>query len=579
MKNVYLQHSPVEPLGHVNGRYHFLAADGELIDVSGKDLEQGRRVFELFMTAEGVKGGRVETWLGECFPATREKNDFDATAAGRWLISESKRIGLYDTKRELRSTGVWRADDGGVVAHCGDALLTPAGAIRAGVLQGGAVYPRAPRGPFPSLAELQAEPFGLAEAEQLRLDLLELLSDITKGWNWRRPEDAIVLIGWIGCALLGAFPRWRPHLYVNGPMKSGKTTLAEITQALLGPLVREPQTDASAAGLRRDGNAQALPLLFDEAEGDGRDDHLNNIIKMFRGMSGSGERTLRATADDSARNFVLRGAGALFSIIPAPLAPQDVSRFLMIDLGRRPKADDPKFAAQRLASMQKRAREIGAQLWRLALYRARVWDAHFEAYSALVQSMGGDGRDGDTIGAMLAGYDLLTGCTDAPDDAALEEAERIAAPLVAAAREASQEDGEGESCLRRLLNGRVNFGSGKTYQVARLVSGVRDQASQGEASFESLLSEIGLRYARKTDNGEPGLYVYPKAHPQLDQIFSERGRPSRWQGGGHVAALRLLDGVRKCGKPVWISGGSVRPLVIPDDRLPSYAREFREEEA
>lgn len=53
----------------------------------------------------------------------------------------------------------------------------------------------------------------------------ERLLDLFKLFNWRNPQDAVLLFGWLAIAPICGILEWRPHCFVHGLAKSGKSTL------------------------------------------------------------------------------------------------------------------------------------------------------------------------------------------------------------------------------------------------------------------------------------------------------------------------------------------------------------------
>ncbi|MEL6980139.1 MAG: hypothetical protein AAGM38_15855 [Pseudomonadota bacterium] len=585
LKRPPIADSPVRPLGHVDGTYWFLSAAGERRSISAKDLESGRGVLDLF--AGGLVHGDVPVgdWLAVFFPPRRTRAaDKDPVGGprwskvdcGEWLMDEAQAVGLYDPAGELRSLGVWRAHDekGGpvVLAHCGEALLRPdAPNERSGKLVEGAVYPRTHRGDFPAFRDLPTLDAIAAREADIRAQLGRLLEDVGALWNWTRPEGPRIWLGWIGGALLGAYPGWRAHLWVHGRRGSGKSTLAEVTSLLLGPLSQGVLTDATTAGVRQSGDRQARPYLFDEAEPDSGGELIARMVELFRTMSGAGAQAWRGSADHSARKFLLHGAGAMFSILPARLQPQDASRFCKLSLGKL-SFDDPVAAAARLACLKRRAAALGRELWLHALTRAHAYDAHADAFAALVQRMGGEPRDGATIGAVLAGHDLLLSPEAEPDEDRLADARDVAAPLVEVAMEAAEE-GEGERCWARLTQSSVHFGGGDSHYLAELIYKALKGADEASTANKKL-GRLGMRVRKRGAKGSRGfdeLLIVPSDHPSLDNLL----KGTRWVAGGHRDALLTMDGVVVVA-PTSIGGKTHRALSIPSKHLPEFNQDDAE---
>lgn len=564
--------APILPLGHCGSVYYVLTGQGELRSCSARDLEGGRGVFDLFVGAKH-NDLPVEQWLAAFFEPKRERKPSDADpwpwnrqAAGEWVMRACVSAGLFDPATPVRSLGVWRSPKG-AVAHCGEHLLDGAGGVQhAGTRLAEAVYPSVPGGSFPKRFPLVEIDDGARTDVASADEIHDVFDRVRTLWGWRRPHDADAWLGWIGAAALGAFPEWRPHLWVSGRRGSGKSELVQVGSSMLGPMSPGVWNDFSAAGIRQTANGQARPHLFDEAERDANPGKIEAVIEMFRTMSGdTGAKAVRGQASHTAVTFTLYGAGYLSSILPGRLEPQDRSRFVMLELDQIPKSDDPAAAAIRLAKLREDASRLGPRLWRRALERSADWDATFNAYRALVQTLGGEPRDGATIGAILAGFDLLT-YEGPPDENRLRAAEQMAQPLIDDARSATEE-GEGELCLRRLLQSTVNLGGGEVRSIGELVErGLRGSDENRK------LGRFGLRVRTASSGVEPALLVTPGVHRQLDMLFQQ----TRWADGGHRQAVMMLAGVEQSRKAVRIAGLACKPLVIPRAYLPELPEEDRE---
>lgn len=539
---------PIRPLGHHDGTFYVLSASGELRAVSSAKLERGNGLQDLFVGAvDGL------AWLAREFPpkrANRPVGSWNREDAGTWLMRACTAVGFFDPDTPVRSYGTWRGEGGAAIAHCGTRLYhTAALPDPAGCEIAGAIYPAGPVRGVPA-----DEPADFDEIAAIR-------DSVAAMWGWRRPADADIWLGWIGMAALGAFPTWRSHLWVSGRRGSGKSELIEVADLLLGPMSPNVLNNYSEAGVRQGANNQARAFLFDEAERDAHEGRVEAVIGLLRHMSGGdGSRVTRGSSDHKAVNFSLVGAGYLSSILPGRLEPQDRSRFVMLELGQIPQPPDSagsaEAGARRLAELRDEARFQGPRLWRRMLDQALRWDGAFNTYSALVQRMGGEHRDGATIGALLAGRDLLL-FDDPPDDERLAAAREIAAPLVDDARAASEE-GEGEMCWRHLLGGTVFATGGVMKSLAEvIVDTIGDTYDNTK-----LLGRYGMRW----DPARDVLYLVSSPHPQLDRIFSGK----RWGQGGHRQALLMLDGVQPADRTIRIGGSKVRALEVSRDLLPKY---------
>lgn len=166
---------PVRPLG-VNGEMsYYLDRHGQL---RGVDNHTQQKILHLF-------GDRIAALVAN-FPSvgkdgTRRSDRFDQTAASMAMIKACSEKGLFNPDGAVRGVGAWHDDDGHLVYHCGDTLLTAEGAGAPRDYQG-KIYPAYPPIPAPAAAGITADP---APA------VLETL----ERWQWMR-RDVEPMLAW-----------------------------------------------------------------------------------------------------------------------------------------------------------------------------------------------------------------------------------------------------------------------------------------------------------------------------------------------------------------------------------------------
>jgi hypothetical protein len=198
---------------------------------------------------------------------------------------------------------------------------------------------------------------------------------------------------------------------------------------------------------------------------------LQSILGFLRRMTGgNGGRVARGGADHRAHHFYSVGAGYLTAILPPPMAPQDRSRIVHLELGPLPPAE-PVRAAQRLVELRQEARDLAPGLWRRMLDQSARWDATVAAFAAEARRMGADHRDADTAAALVAGRDLLT-----EDGEVTAERIELARPLLAAivgASAAADTASEAELRLAHLMGSLTPIGHARVCSVAELLEHFR----------------------------------------------------------------------------------------------------------
>ena len=570
------QDAPIVPLGHRLGVYYLISGQGEFMKVTPSQLGRDEYVYALF-NGGSYNGLPVEEWLAEYFPPKRDRpgaprGQYSHSCAGRWLMAACAQVsaekGVFDPMTPVRGVGVWRID-GSAVAHCGMELLWPGGqAHSAGVETEGAIYASCPPIGFPvrpSRAR-RLKPGKVSPEAATATEIRDLEDKVAASWGWQRAADRVAWFGWVGCAALGAFPEWRPHMWVTAGNGSGKSELAKLAKSLLGPMCPIVNDGFTAAGVRQERNNLALAHIFDEAEGQQNKGRVEDVIEMFRGMSsGDGARTLRGGADHKAVDFRNFGAGYLSSIIHGRLEPQDRSRFVTIRLDPLPGDVDLAEAMARYHDIIERGNALNPRLWRRVLDRSGVWDRTYAAYFGMVQRIGGRSRDAATIGAVLAGYDMLTEDT-LPDAKRLKACEAVARVLLDEAREAV-EFGEGEQCWDHLMQSIVpRRRSNDRRALQTLIAAALGGGDENEA-----LGNYGFKVDPPKGDKPGRVLLCARKHKQLTALFRE----THWGDGAHKQALLLMPGVEMLrsakGKRTTVRINNSQPvpcLTIPEKYWP-----------
>lgn len=545
---------PVQPLGMAAGKFHFLTARGEKIELTAGAMNNRANLVALVAGAADA----IDHLAGIAPPENRRDNGFNVASAADKLMQACSDLPLFDDAMQIRHCGTWRGADGHPIVHLGEQLITAPNEPRIGRMINKALYPAVPARPAPS-----NEICSQADLEWIR-------DRIRQFWNWGGESDADVLMGFIGQAVLGQYPDWRAHCWIKGKHGSGKSTLLDVVSSLMGGMSIGVKNSTSAAAMRQTTNRMAVARIFDEAEKTAGG-AVEEVIALFRLMSGAdGAQVERGTSDHSGVRFELYGAGLLASIIPGGMAPQDQSRFVMLTMGERASDLDPADQALLLDELQSDAKRLGASIWaRMLSLAPDRWDRTFRIYNGLVQGIGGVARSGDTIGAILAGWDLMLfdaplvcPTSGEPLRDRLDLAKAIAQPLIAMTQEA-EEESEGERFLRTLFGTYISKDHGGAVTVAELIEALQDSPDLDYNN--KLLGRVGARVLGG-DQGQRELFVINGHNPLLDRAMAG----TRWRGGGHTAALDTMTAVTKSPKPMRVAGRAMRGRIIPARFLPGF---------
>ncbi|MBR0700161.1 hypothetical protein JQ599_09640 [Bradyrhizobium diazoefficiens] len=322
------------------------------------------------------------------FEADQIKEDFFRACA---------RKGFFSPNDKMRGRGAWTFRSGNLVYHSGDALwICEKGRFKAlatGVHEN-MLYPR-----LSALSEPWTESITVDENPARKL--LETF----RKWNWTRPDvDPVLLLGWIGCALIGGALDWRPAVLLIGDRATGKSTLQQALRNIFGDTLFR-SADTTAAGIYQAMAHDARPVALDELEPDSDPRKLDNVVHLMR-TSASGDIGRRGgPTKGEASEFQMRSA-FLFSAINNPLrSAQDMSRVAVLRLmplnlnqAKPEPIDTDVTGAMMLSLMMQGWGDNGA---RFAATLAR--------FKSALEQGGHGGRGQDTYGVLLACAATLLG--------------------------------------------------------------------------------------------------------------------------------------------------------------------------
>lgn len=372
---------PVTPLGRDGKIFFFLTKKGQL--VSYEDGKFGQAHLEALFADE-------LWWLMQRFPAFNQGGmltGFKADLARKSLFVSCAKHEVFDPREKVRGLGCWRGPEGELIQHLGNAVLIDGKSHKPGMI-GDHVYPGRPKVPAPIMEG------GKESAEAILADF--------QSWSWSRPMlDARLLLGWVGCAVLGGALDWRPMAFMTGDAGTGKSTLQERIKKLLpGRMIST--VDATPAALRQIVNQDAIGVSFDEIEADMNSEQATHVMKLAR-VAASGGEVHRGGKDHGASEFTLRGCFAFSAIVPPSMRAQDMQRMVFLRL------QPLKKGVQLGDFSDAQLKEHGQRLvGRLAQGWPR-WPATLRSYEKALQGeeLGHNQRGAKQFGTLLAVADLL----------------------------------------------------------------------------------------------------------------------------------------------------------------------------
>lgn len=533
---------PLTPLGHRDGTFYFLTDCGELRAIRDQSMNERGLL--------GLMAGDTE-WLRWAAPVLDKEGNrtggWSPKTAAAMLMCMCRARGLFDPATPVRGPGVWHGGAGSLIVHAGDGLLIEGKWQPAGQLIDSIIYAAAPAigRPATTCAEKSAG---------------EMLLKAFQLWRFSSELGPEILLGFVGAAMLGGAPAFRPHLLTIGQRGTGKTWLSELVAAALGGGAFQAN-ETTEAGLRQLMTGEARCLVLDETENEeGLADRIAAVVQLLRRMTGgAGARVLRGSAGGKAQVFTVTGCAYLAAILPPVLKPQDRSRINIVRLMPLPIGQDQADAATRARKAIAWAGEASPALRARAIEGWQRFQNTFAIYRAAFLGQGVDGRDADRIATVLAGRDLLLHDDEPDSDSVYIEVDRYL-ELVSEAAE-QDDEGEGQQCLTQLYSSPADLWRGGDRETVAEVIMMALTPSGSEA--KRALGKLGLALKKDKKSGSTVLLVANK-NVTLERFY----RDTRWAEGRWQQALRYLPGAYAWGRAAGFAGTQVRATALPEAWFP-----------
>lgn len=330
------------------------------------------------------------------FPA---KSGWSDGAASNWLVDSQQRIGFFKSDF-VRGRGAW-VDNGRMVLHSGDRLLADGETYEIGQFDSRYIYE-------------QAEPLGISADRLVTNQESSKLLNLTRKLNWEREIDGYLLAGWCIVAPICGALSWRPHIWLTGAAGTGKTWVFDkFVRRLLGKSALYAQGETSEAGLRQTLGHDAMPVVFDEAEGNEKrdQDRIQQILSLMRQASAEdGGLLIKGSSGGTSKSYRVRSCFA-FASIAVQLAQQaDRTRVTVLSLTEQKGPD----AGERFAELQREYESLMTDdfvrgIHGRTLKYANTIIANAKMFSRAAADVIGRQRTGDQLGALLAGaYSLVS---------------------------------------------------------------------------------------------------------------------------------------------------------------------------
>jgi hypothetical protein len=389
---------PVTPVGHIGGTYVFLDRAGQRRDLTARQLGSRHDLLSLF--------GHNDRWLRWKFPKTVQVKkqaedgtevtdelvvDFILNKAAAHLGSLAFEAGMIGEHLVFRGPGVWPESEFFPAVHCGDMVRIGTEWRPAGQRSGNTFWAAQAAVPRPE---------GACDASIA----CELQTDIQNLFRFREAGSAIAVLGVLGTAYFGAAAKWRSACFLVGPAGCGKSSLLEVLAACC-PL-NTFLNDTTAAGTIGRLNGRAMPCFLDENEKTGDDTNAKQLLDLLlTATGGAGTRGSRGTSDGGTRTIEMVASFIMAATAAPPMKDTHLGRITVIEMMPPDNGEDYKDKHQELIA---KMRTVAAQLWGRALGAWERYQACITAFRKELQDAGCAPREMDQMGAILAGWWILT---------------------------------------------------------------------------------------------------------------------------------------------------------------------------
>ena len=478
------------------------------------------------------------------------KNGPNWTAAAAALFEQQAAVGVYSPDR-IRGRGAWW-DQGRAVLHLGDRLRVD-GAEHL-------LNERLPKSPY--LYQRLAALEGIADAPPLSSEEAFPVLDIASRFHWEVPASGLLLAGWVTLAPICGALEWRPHAWLTAAAGSGKSAILDrYVGPLLGPVALWPEGNTTEAFIRQELRADALPVVFDEAESNEKKDQerIQSILALARVASSSGRGVIgKGSADGTSQRFTIRSMFLMSSIATALKQGADRSRFAQLTLRNPNELSKETRSAHWEALDYDLGRFITEEVGRRLLARTvgliPVIRESVKVFRRAAADRFDSQRLGDQYGTLLAGaWSLMSTEVPTPEQARALIDQNDWEPY-SQATEVPDE----RRCIQRILQHQLRVeGDGGTLsrtigELVGLALGHEHDMSIGSSLAQATLGRHGVK-------AEAGAVIVSNNAEAIATILRETPWANCWP-----TVLTRLPGATKAGATWFKGAGTVsRAVRVP----------------
>lgn len=451
------------------------------------------------------------------------------------LMKACHRNGIFSEKR-VRGRGAW-VDGRKVIVHMGDMVRIDGDPVPLTDVPGRAIYE----------AE---EPWDFEFGSPASNSEAHALVDICQRLTWQEKMSGALFAGWNVIAPVCGALKWRPHIWITGPSKSGKTTaVTEIAGRIVGPAAVRFEGNTTEAGIRQKMQFDALPIILDEAESEDAAAviRMQGVLGLAR-LASSGGTVAKGTTGGRAMEFVARSSFLFASINTALKHHADESRVTRLTLSKNGAPDALKHYQDLIRDIDATfTREYAGAMFSRTVANLHTLLKNIETFKSAAAAQFRDRRAADQIGPMLAGF-YLCHSTKA---ISLGEAQDFISKHDWTDHASLDSASDEKRLLTYLMSKRIRF----------TVQGSPREMTVGQAIYECRDENTGRFYAEAL--GARGIkvdfdtFTVSNSAPGIAELLRDTQWVSDWK-----RPLAQIDGAEKTRSSVYFSPGIITRGVI-----------------
>jgi putative DNA primase/helicase len=506
-----LEPADPEPAEPGNSFFSLLGFDGDFYYYQPYESGQVMRLSRAAHTAINLVALAPLRYWEQLAPGPKGGVDWITVASTLFTLSTSQ--GVYNPDR-LRGRGAWW-DRGRPVLHLGNRLISDQH-----------VYSDLRQFDSKFVYQRLAELYGPGTATPLTDDEATQVWRVATKFKWEVKASGTLLAGWVALAPICGALQWRPHIWLTASAGSGKSAILDrFVRVLLADMSLIVAGNTTEAGLRQTLKADALPVVFDEAETNERNDQIRmqNVLSLARvASSESHAAMIKGSASGEVTRYTMRSMFMMSSISTALKQGADRSRFAQLTLKNLSEVNEAERSSQ-WALLEKDldayiTDEVATRLIARTISLLPVIRKSIVVYSRVAAEYFGSQRLGDQYGALMAGAWSLVS-----SDVATEESARqhISSQTWESFTQTTEETDE-TRCLQTIFQYQVRVETDeKTYTrtIGELIHIASSLTLDREIQTISAVDVLG-RHGLLVEAGPPAVVVISNSAKAIASILA-----------------------------------------------------------